>query len=76
MHPGLLQLLEGLSGIDPLMLSCVSDKQHTVLRANLFEEVPHLFRAGEAGFIDHIQVSAVGVVSLVATGKKALQGIG
>ena len=60
-HPGLLQLLEGLSGIDALMLAGVADEQHPVLRADLFEEVAHLFRAGKAGLIDHIEVSAAGV---------------
>ena len=35
LHPGLLQLLEGLSGIDALMLAGVADEQYLVLWADL-----------------------------------------
>jgi hypothetical protein len=39
LHSGLLQLLEGLSGIDALMLAGISDEQHFILQANLAEEI-------------------------------------
>ena len=76
-HPGFLQLLEGLSGIDALMLAGVADQQNLVLRADLVEEVPHLLRRCERGFIDHIEMLLRRVVGgLQAARKKALQGVG
>ena len=44
----------------------------------LFEEVTHLFGAGKARLIDHIQVTAAVVACrlLGTTGQEALQGVG
>ena len=53
-HPGLDQLLEGLTGLDALMLACVADQQDSILRADLSEKFAHLACAGEAGFVHHI----------------------
>jgi type IV secretion system protein VirB10 len=47
-HPGFDQLLEGLAGLDALVLPRIADEQHAVLRANLFKEVAYLFGAGKA----------------------------
>ena len=58
LHPGLLQLLEGLSGIDALMLARVADEQYLVLRADLLKKVPHLLRRCQRRFIDHIEMLA------------------
>jgi hypothetical protein len=75
-HSGLYQLLEGLSGLDALVLARVSDEQNTVLRADSFEEVTHLFGAGKARLIDHIQVTAMVARRLLGTtGQEALEGI-
>src|SRR5665213_736024 len=57
LHSGLLHLLEGLAGIDALVLAGVSDKKNAVLRPDLFHETLHLAGAGETGFIDHVEVS-------------------
>ena len=45
-HPGLLQLLEWLSGIDALMLARVPISS-TRSCGPIFEEIPHLLRASE-----------------------------
>jgi hypothetical protein len=42
LHPRLLQLLEGLSGIDALMLAGIANEQYLVLGADLIEEITHL----------------------------------
>ena len=42
LHPGLLQLLEGLSRIDALVLANVSYEQYLILRTNLAKEIAHL----------------------------------
>ena len=76
LHPGLLHLLEGLASIDALMLAGVSDKENAILRPDLLHESLHLAGAGQAGFIHHIKVSAVGIAShllLAAACKEALQ---
>ena len=76
LHPGLLHLLEGFAGIDALMLAGVSDEENAVLRPDLLHESLHLAGAGQAGFIDHVKVSSVGIalhLVLAAACKKALQ---
>src|SRR5665213_3089280 len=78
LHSGLLHLLEGFAGIDALMLASVPHEQNPVLRSNLFHETLHLASAGETGFIDHVEVSTVGValrLLLASACKKTLQGI-
>jgi hypothetical protein len=76
LHPGLLHLLEGLAGIDPLMLASITDEENAVLRSDLLHETLHLPGAGETGFIDHVEVSPVGIavpLLLAFAHKKALQ---
>jgi hypothetical protein len=76
LHPGLLHLLEGLASIDALMLARVADKKHSILRPDLLHECLHLAGAGQTGFINHIEVAAVGIAAellLAAACKKALQ---
>src|ERR1019366_5913203 len=78
LHPGLLHLLKGFAGIDALMLAGVSHKQNPVLRPNLFHETLHLASAGEAGFIDHIKMSPVGIalpLLMASACKKTLQRV-
>jgi hypothetical protein len=72
----LLHLLEGLAGIDALMLAGISDEENAVLRPDLLHESLHLASAGETGFIDHIKVSSIGIalhLVLTAACEKALQ---
>ena len=76
MHPGLHQLLEGLSGLDALMLARVADQQNSVLRADLGEKFAHLVGAGEAGLRRPYKDGGSGIAAaLLAAGEKALQGI-
>jgi len=42
------------------MLAGVPDEQYAVAGFEFGEEVPHLFRAGETGFIKHVKMT-VGV---------------
>ena len=77
-HPGLYKLLEGLSGIDGLVLTGISNEQHAVLDADLFQKVAHLFGTGKAGFIDNIQVVAPGPAGgrlLCWSRQKSLQSV-
>src|SRR6266702_8843716 len=55
-HPGLYQLLEGLSGFDALMLAGIADEQHAIFGTDLLQEVAHLLGAGKARLIEHIEV--------------------
>jgi hypothetical protein len=75
LHSGLLHLLEGLAGIYSLMLAGVTDEENAVLWADLLHETLHLPGAGEAGFIDHVEVSPVGIafgLLLASAHKEAL----
>ena len=56
LHTGIDQLFERLAGLYALVLPCVSDEQDAVPGLQLGKEVPHLFRACETGFLDHVQV--------------------
>jgi hypothetical protein len=56
------------------MLPGIADEQYAVLGTDLLEEVAHLFGAGKARLIEHVQVTAA--VRLDGSGKEALQGIG
>jgi hypothetical protein len=74
-----LHLLEGLSGIDALMLPSVPNEQNPILRPNLFEKRLHLPGAGETGLVENIKVPGVrvsGAAIHTSTRQKALQGIG
>jgi hypothetical protein len=42
MHSSLLELLEGLSSLDCLMLARVTDQQDTILVPDTSQKVPHL----------------------------------
>jgi hypothetical protein len=75
-HSSLLQLLEGLSGVDTLVLARVANEQHLVVRPDATQKFPHLFGAGEARFIDHVQMPPRGVLRnllLAAAGEETLQ---
>ena len=56
------------------MLAGVPDQQYTVTRLKLGEEVAHLFGAGQAGFINHIQMPLGS--RLADTREEPLQGVG
>jgi hypothetical protein len=74
-----LQLLEGLSGIDALVLPGVANEQHPVLRPDLFEKRLHLPGAGETGLVEHIEVPGVRVSGAPLYGsasQKTLQSVG
>jgi len=67
-----LQLLVRSTGFNGLMLPHVSHQQHTVPESQTLEELMHLRRARETGFIDDIQPS-VPVRGLVTAREVALQ---
>src|ERR1700691_4702565 len=73
-HSGLDQLLEGLAGLDALMLANIADEQDAVAGIEFGEEVAHLLCAGKARLIDHIKMPVWS--RLLAARKKALQGVG
>jgi hypothetical protein len=60
-HSSLLQLFEGLARFDALMLPSISDQQHAVLRADLFEELAHLLGARKGRLVEHVEMAAVRV---------------
>ncbi len=74
-HPGLLHLLERSARIHALMLGGVSDHQNAVLGLDLFKEGPHLFGAGKAGLVQHVEMWAGSRCARVvlASGKETLQ---
>jgi hypothetical protein len=60
-HARFLQLLEGFSGVHALMLAGVANQQYLILRADLIQEVTHLLRRCQRGFIDHIEMFVRGI---------------
>jgi hypothetical protein len=73
-----LQLLKRFSSVYSLMLTDVSNEQNPVLRPQLLHERLHLFRASQAGLIDHVQVTAGGIsggLSGCTASKETLQGL-
>src|SRR5271170_4573884 len=58
-HSGLLQLLEGPSGFDALMLADVANEEHTVIWVQPIKQGPHLISARKTGFIDKVKVLAL-----------------
>ena len=59
LHAGILELLEGPSGLDGLMLAGVTDQEHSILRAETVQEVVHLSSARETRLVDHVQMPLV-----------------
>ncbi len=75
-QPAVLQLLKGLARFAALMLPCVAEEQHPVLRLDLIQKSLNLLRAGQAGLIEQIEMSAGGIacsIALLASGKEALE---
>jgi hypothetical protein len=62
LHSGVLQLLEGASGFDTLVLSGVADHDDPVVRFKTVEELTSLPRADEARLVHHIEVRRPSVV--------------
>ena len=55
-HSGFLQLLEGAARFDALMLADIADQKHAVIGTKPRKELAHLVGAGEARFIDKVEV--------------------
>ena len=60
-HSGLLQLVIGASGLDGFMLTHVAYEQHAVFGAESLQEFIDLSGAGQARFIDHVEMLVSGV---------------
>ena len=73
-HSGLLQLLEGAACFDALMLARVADQEHAVVGAKPRKELAHLVGAGEARFIDEVEVPLLQSGRIGRAGKEPLQG--
>ena len=73
-HSGLLQLLERTACFDALVLARVADQEHAVVGAETRKEFAHLVGAGEAGFIDKIEVPLLLSGRVGRAGKEPLQG--
>src|SRR5271165_4818717 len=71
-HSGLLQLVVGPSGPDGFMLSHVTHEQNAILLAESVQEVVNLPGAGEARFIEHVEMFFLGF-GLRSTRKVVLQ---
>ena len=73
-HPSLLQLLEWTARFDALMLPGVADEEHPIAGTEPSKEFTHLVGAGEARFIDKVEMPPVGDgIGLGRARKKALQ---
>jgi hypothetical protein len=55
-HSGFLQLLEGAARFDALMLASIADQKHTVMGTKPGKKLAHLIGAGEARFINKVEV--------------------
>jgi hypothetical protein len=49
-------LLEGAARLDALMLADITDQKHTAMGVKTRQKLAHLVRAGEARFIDKVEV--------------------
>ena len=75
LHAGILELLEGPSGLDGLMLAGITDQEHPILRAETVQEVVHLSGARETRLVDHVQM-LLSVVRRLASCEMSLQRAG
>ena len=73
-HSGFLQLLKRAARFDSLMLADVADQKHVVVGTKPRKELADLVGAGEARFIDKVQVLSLWWVWICSAGKKSLQG--
>ena len=55
------------------MLAGVSDHKNPVVWIELLQKRPHLPRAGEAGFVEHVKVAGIRFGAILSTGKEALE---
>ncbi len=58
-HSCLLQLLERTARFDALMLADIADQKHAVMGTKPRKKLAHLIGAGEARFIDKVEVLVV-----------------
>ena len=70
-----LELLIRSAGIQRFVLPHVSAEQHAVLRSETAEERVHLCRAGQAGFIEHVEPFLIRVQLLLVARQMPLQRI-
>src|SRR5579864_7924395 len=64
-HPGLVQLLKGTAGVHALMLTDIADEQEPVVGPEAMEERVELGRAGEARFVQDVEMLLEGFPSLL-----------
>src|SRR5271169_3965447 len=74
-HSGLLQLVVRPSGLDGFMLTHVTYEQHAVFGAESLQEVIDLSGAGQARFIQHVEMLFSGI-GLQSSGEVVLQRVG
>jgi hypothetical protein len=55
LHSGLLQLLVRSTSLHCFMLPRIADKQYPVMIVQSVQELVHLFRARQAGFVEDIE---------------------
>ncbi len=73
-HPSLLQLLEGTSGLDSLVLSRVANKEHAIIWCKASEKLAHLASARQARLIDKVEPPGFcGYLAWTGARKKGLQ---
>ena len=67
-------MLKRTARFDSLMLADVADEKHVVVGTKPCKKLADLVRAGEARFIDKVQMLLLTYVWVCSTGKKSLQG--
>ena len=72
-HSCLLQLLEGAASFDALMLPCVADQKHAVLRPEPAKEIAHLVRACQARLVHKIEMLLFGCLAVGPASQETLQ---
>ena len=73
-HSGVLQLLKGAARFHALMLADIADQKHAVTGTQPREELADLVSAGEARFIDKVQVLSVLYLWICGSSEERLQG--
>src|SRR5208282_5969305 len=61
LHSRVLELREGLPGLDCLMLPPVADEQYTIIRMEPVHKLMHLPGRCQRGFVEHIEPFLAGI---------------
>jgi hypothetical protein len=72
-HSCLLQLLEWPASLNALVLACIANQKHSLLRPKSAEEFSDLVRACQARFVHEVEMPLLRGLTVGPTGQETLQ---